>query len=549
MDGRTLYSPFFSGVYWDVEDTLLEDIDRIEVIRGPGGTLWGANAVNGVINIITKRAEDTQGTLVTTAMGTEEKGLVGVRHGGPIGDNGHYRAYAKWFDRDGGAGGADDWHMSRAGFRADWELGDRDRLTTQSDYYDGQVRGTSTLVTLTPPFSETWDEAPDVSGGNVLLRWERELSEGSELALQLYYDCVQRGSIFIGQERDTLDLDFQHRFPLGGPHDIVWGLGYRLTADDTEPSLAVTLDPKSREDDLVSAFVQDEITLNEDRLQLTAGSKFEHNDYTGFEVQPSVRVSWRPREDETVWAAVSRAVRTPSRGEHDGRGNLAVFPVPDDAIGVASVFGNPDMESEDLLACEAGYRTQVTDQLFVDVAGFYNQYDHLRTLEPGEPFVELSPSPPHLVFPSVMHNKMSGETHGVELAAQWQATEWWRLHGAYSYLRMELHLDADSADTVSVQAERQSPRHQFSVRSMMDLPNDLEFDWWLRYVDGLPALDIGSYFDLDVRLGWRPSENLELSLVGQNLFESHDAQFAPSLLRSTATRVERGVYAEATWRF
>jgi iron complex outermembrane receptor protein len=549
IDGRSVYTPMFSGVLWDVQDTLLEDIDRIEVIRGPGGALWGANAVNGVINIITKRASETQGGLLATGGGTEEHGFAGVRYGDALGENGHYRVYAKWFDRDESPGGNDDWRMTRMGFRADWDLGEWDAVTVQGDYYDGRIGERSAVPILTPPFSETFDSDSPVCGGNVLCRWQREFSEDSDLILQLYYDHTERDSVTLRDEVDTVDLDLQHRLPSGSRHDILWGLGYRSIVDDVTLTSAVSLDPVSRDHDLLSAFVQDEITLVEDRLDLTLGSKFEHNDYTGFEVQPSARVAWQPNEREAAWAAISRAVRTPSRIEHDARVNLAVLEVPGAGTGLVSVLPSPDMESEELVAYELGYRTQASDWLFLDVAGFCNRYDSLRTVEPGEPFLELSPSPPHLVLPVSLGNKMSGETHGVELAAQWQPVDWWRVDAAYSYLRMSLHLDADSGDTSSLQAEGQSPRNQFSLRSMMDLPGDLEFDWWLRYVDGLDALDLDSYVGLDLRLGWRPSEDLELSIVGQNLLESHDLQFAPALLLNEATRAERGVYADVTWRF
>jgi iron complex outermembrane receptor protein len=457
--------------------------------------------------------------------------------------------YGKWFDRDAGADGADDWHMGRVGFRTDWHLSEADSLTVQGDYYNGKVGETATLPALTPPFSETFEAAPEVSGGNVLLRWEREYSQDSELALQLYYDRIERDSPFLGEERDSFDLDFQHRFPLEDRHDMLWGLGYRFTADDTEASSAVSLNPQSAEDHLFSAFVQDEITLLQDRLKLTLGSKFEHNDYTGFELQPNARLVWSPGERDTVWAAVSRAVRTPSRSDRGARIDLVALEVPDAGVGLVSVFANPRVASEDLLACELGYRTQPSDRLFLDVAGFYNRYDDLVAAEAALPFFEPSPSPPHVVLPFVGGNRMSGQTCGIEVASQWQVLDWWRVHAAYSYLMMDLDVDEDSGEIVSANDEGTSPPHQFSLRSMMDLPNDLELDWWLRYVDSLDSMDVGSYATLDLRLGWQPSEDFELSLVGQNLFESDTPQFGSSLVSAEATRVQRGVYAKATWRF
>lgn len=552
IDGRSVYSPLFSGVYWDVQDTLLEDVDRIEVIRGPGATLWGANAVNGVINIITKNAEDTQGGLLTAGGGNEERGFGQVRYGGKIGEDAYYRAYAKYFDRDAGAHGADDWHVGRVGFRADWNVNEMDALTFQGDYSDGESGERSTYPILSPPFSDTVEDDSPFSGGNILFRWERQFSEASDLALQTYYDRTERATTFVAQKHDTFDLDFQHRFrPMEG-QEIVWGLGYQFIADEIVGSWTLAVDNEHQEDHLLSAFVQDEMSFMEDRLRVTVGSKFEHNDYTGFEFQPSGRVLWTPRERDTVWAAVSRAVRTPSRietAEDGGRINLRAFPGLGGVTTLASLFANSDMESEELLGYELGYRTRVTDRLTLDIAGFYNQYDDLRTLDLETPYMEDTPAPSHILIPFRVGNKMDGETYGVELAAEWKVLKWWRLDAAYTYLQMELHVDADSGDILSEAAEGQSPHNQFSLRSSMDLPSNLEFDSWLRYVDNLPDLDVNSYVTLDVRLGWKPRENIELFVVGQNLIDSEHREFGPRFLETQATSVERGVYAGLTWRF
>lgn len=559
IDGRTVYTPLFSGVYWELQDTLLEDIDRIEVIRGPGATLWGANAVNGVINIITRQAKNTQGTLMTAGAGTEEQGFGSVRYGGNLSEEGYYRAYAKYDNRDGGvyASGddaADQWHKAQGGFRTDWDGRPNTQFTFQGDIYEGDGGETVEMKSLTPPYTRDADQDIDFSGVNLLARCTHTLSETSNLTLQLYYDRAKRMSTVLGLTQDTYDIDFQHQFHLGKAHDIVLGCGYRLVRDEIDNTFLTSFYPESRNDSLYSAFVQDDITLIEDYLWFTLGSKFEHNDYTGFEYQPSCRILWTPAEHHSVWTAVSRAVRTPCRAEDDIRINSVILPAGSllpafSGPGVGALIGNRDFESEDLMACELGYRVVPADKLSFDFAAFYNQYDDLRTLEQGAPYLETTPLPPHLVIPYYARNKMDGETYGVEVAADWDVFEWWRLRVAYTWLQMQLHLDKDSRDTASESAEGDSPHNQVSVRSSLRLANDIELDIWLRYVDNLPNQQVGKYITLDTRVGWKPSEALELSVVGQNLLDSQHQEFVPEIIDTTPTEVERSVYAKMTWRF
>src|SRR5438552_3237702 len=307
IDGRTVYTPLYAGVFWDFQDTLLEDLDRIEVISGPGATLWGANAVNGVINITTKQAKDTQGVLLLGGGGTELRDFGGVRYGGALAPNLHFRVYGQYFDRDSmvfptGQDAANDWHLGQGGFRLDWDASASTLLTLQGDLYDGRIAQPGTTGDIT------------VDGSNVIGRWSHTFAEDSDLKLQVYYDRTHRRipDVFA-EDLDTYDVDFQHRFPLGERHDLVWGLGYRLIEDDVSNSPILAFLPARVSRQWFSGFVQDEITLVKDRLHLTLGTKIEHNDYTGFEVQPSARLAWRLSQQQTVWAATSRAVRTPSR--------------------------------------------------------------------------------------------------------------------------------------------------------------------------------------------------------------------------------------------
>lgn len=558
IDGRSIYTPLFSGVFWDMQDTLLEDLERIEIIRGPGAALWGANAVNGVINIITKRASETQGVLLTGGAGSEERSFGSVRYGGTLGAGAHIRAYAKYFDRDdsvlsSGSTAHDDWQVGRGGFRLDWQTTDQNAITLEGDLYDGTLAQTYFLGSLLPPFQQTVRDQLNIRGGSLLGRWSHRFSEVSDVRAQFYYDRTVRDTLVFTEDRDNYDLDFQHRVPFGKRQDVVWGLGYRLTTDAVGNSFTVSLNPQSRTTHLVSAFAQDEIALLNHQVHLTLGSKFEYNDFTGFEVQPRGRVSWAPSDWHTLWAAISRAVRTPSRAEDDIRLNQRVLPpgtlFRGSPVAVTAFLGSRSFASEKLVAYELGYRVQPKEQLTLDVAAFYHVYDELRSLEPGTSFLETSPGPPHLVVPFVVANKLAGETYGVELSALWQIAEWWRLRGLYSYLQIQLHTAAGSRDTLSEGAEGNSPQHQFGVRSSMELPGRFELDVALRYVDRLPNLQIPSYTAVDVRVGWKIARGLEAAIVGQNLLDDRHPEFAPSFIRTQPTEVQRGVYTKITWRF
>jgi iron complex outermembrane receptor protein len=547
-DGRSVYTPLFSGVFWDVQDTVMEDIERIEVIRGPGAALWGANAVNGVINIITKSSKDTQGGLISAGGGTEENGFGSVRYGGKIKDDAYYRVYAKYFNRDDfrdsiGREGSDEWDVFRGGFRTDWDLSPQNTLNVQGDIYSGTVGQRVNVPTLAPPFSFTpfnreLNGRADVSGGNVLGAWKHNFSDSADLNIQMYYDRTERRDLVHLERRDTYDLDAVQHFTWGDRQEFVVGAGYRYTTDKLGDGKAQTgtivFTPDSRGDQLFSTFLQDEITLVPERLRLTLGTKLEHNDYTGFEVQPSTRLLWTPNRHNSVWGAVSRAVRTPSRFEDDIRAHFAAVPIGG-APTFLDILGNPNYHSEKLIAYEIGYRVQPIDRASFDLALFYNDYEDLRTVE----------GLPPVVLPQ---NNMRGETYGAEISANLTVTKEWRLSASYTALKMQLHQTQSPLAVPGEGAEGDSPQNQFQIRSYLDLPYHLQLDSAAYYVDHLTSRGVPGYVRWDVRLGWRPRPNFDLSLNVQNILDDRHPEFGPGYLVSP-TEVERCIYAKATWRF
>jgi iron complex outermembrane receptor protein len=519
MDGRLLYTPLLSGVFWEIQDTMMEDLDRIEVVRGPGATLWGANAVNGVINIVSRSAKDTQGMLVTGGGGTEEQGFGGVRYGGKIGESTYYRVYGKFQRRDeqatpSGAGAGDFTEHGQGGFRVDSFVADDNQLTFQGDLYHNftGIAGR--------------DDAEHY-GGNLLGRWTRTFSDTAGLQVQTYYDRGLRDvPLQFSEDRSTFDLDAQHHFELRERHKFVVGANYRYSADETGTTGTYQFSPANRGIQLFSGFVQDEIALVPERLTLYAGSKVEHNDFTGFEWQPGVRLAFNPAEKQTLWAAVSRAVRTPSRGDSDTR----FMPFP--ATGVVAIQGNPDFRSEVVVAYELGYRIQAHPRVLIDVAGFYNQYDRLRTLQ--------------LVPPLVIDNLREGDTRGIELEVKYQVTGWWRVGGSYTYLNKDLRFKPGALDPTGGTLEANDPDHMATLHSSLDLPRNFEFDVIVRYMDRLPNPAIPSYVGLDLRLAWRPKPGLELAVVGQNILDDRHPEFS---VGAAPPEVQRGAYGKVTWSF
>ena len=548
IDGRSVYSPLYAGVFWDVQDTLLEDIERIEVISGPGGTLWGANAVNGVINIITRSAADTKGAFVELGGGNEERGFAGLRYGGTLGDDIAASAYVKYFDRDsskeiGGGDGIDDSHLAQAGFRMERESGESSLFTLQGDVYGGASAGvfrdSFTLGTL-PAGTEG---ETDVAGANVLGRWDREFDNG-DLTLQIYYDYTRRDIPNTYKEsRDTVDIDFQHHWAFGDRNDVLWGVGFRESSDELDNTLFASFEPANRDDQTWSAFFQDKIELSE-RLYLTLGSKFEDNDYTGFESQPNARLSWLMDERRTFWAAISRAVRIPSRLDTDLRLTLP-FPIPGIPFPVyVTVAGNPELDSERLVAYEAGYRIQAGDRLSFDVTVFHNDYEDLQTVEPQPPVIVAVPPLPYALVPNLLDSRMAGESSGATFVANWQPASSWRLRFQYSRFDLDLETEPGSLDQARPNLTGNSPEDQLAVYAFAELPRNLSLYTGIRYVDALPNQAVESYTAVDVNLAWQARERMRASIAVQNLNDSRHLEF-----RDGANQIERSASIKVTFSF
>ena len=548
IDGRSVYSPLHAGVFWEVQDTLLQDVDRIEIIRGPGATIWGPNAVNGVINIITKSAKDTRGGLVATGAGNDQR-FSDFRYGAGNGRNLDYRVYGKVFNRTPEFHRDnirfDDWQMGRTGFRVDWDLNSRDAVTLQGDLYKGSIGERLQIgrAPTEPPAIVQQDG--HISGGNVLGRWRRQLRDGSDFQVQTYYDRTDRRSVNFVEMRDTFDVDFLHHVPMARRHDIIWGAGARFSSGRIPQVVPTTVfTPNNRLDQMYTAFVQDEISLAENRLWLTIGSKFLRTSFAAFEPQPSARLLWTPSDRQTLWAAVTRAVRTPSDVERSlgGSGFVAANPPI-----FSRVTPNQDFVSEKLVGYEAGYRSLLDPKLYVDITAFHNRYSDLLSREIGRAFAEASPPPAHFVIPISLGNGLYGSTSGFEIAPNWRPAPWWQLDGAYSYLNMNLQKRPGSLDTTGIAlTEGSSPGHQIVVRSWLNLPGKLEFSQTYRYVSALPTQRAGSYQTADAWLAWRPGQLVEFSVTGRNLLQPNHPEFGGN--PGGLVGIRRSVYAAVTLR-
>lgn len=553
MDGRSVYDSFFSGIYWDTKDYLLADVDRIEVIRGPGGTIWGANAVNGVVNVISKSARNTQGLLLEGGGGTEEQGFGGARYGFKINDQAYGRVYAKYDTHDDlltttGAAANDHWRSTRGGFRTDWEPGVENQYTVQGDFYFNSYRQTTYLPTVVPPYERPLVGSTGAEGGNLSGRWTHAFSGDSELTVQAYWDRTHRDALTYCSTTDTFDVDANHHFALGERNTVSWGAGFREIHDrfaDQIPEFIVT--PAADTLRLYSAFLQDEFKLVPEKLSLTAGAKVENNDFSGWEIQPTARLLWQAAERQTVWGALTRAVRSPSRSDNALR--IQFQTLPPGALGfntVPALFQAAGGTSEAQITTEweLGYRAELSPNVSLDLAGFYNESDKLFSLSPMGA-IPMTNTVPYLLIPVRTGNESTGQAYGTELTLNWQAAEWWRLRLSYSAMHMRFMappgVQTDNAAYIP---------QQLALNSGWNLGNHFQIDAWLRCVDEVRDGGIPAYVTADLRIAWKPREDWEISLVGQNLLDSQHPEYGRAFIEhGPLAEVQRSFYGKVTWRF
>ena len=511
IDGRSIYTVRFGGVDWDMHNIPLETIERIEVIRGPGGSLWGANAYNGVINIITKSASETQGTLLAVGGGSEHQIKSAAIYGDKLkDDNGHYRIYGEFdkfddFKRSDGSDGVDAWDTAQTGFRTDWNK-DRSDFTLQGDFNYHRMG-----LFLPGLFKPSKIQA---YSGNLLGRWTKSFDDESQLSMLFYYDMVNRKEVITNEVRHIGNFEFQHNFEISEGHQFVWGGRYNINADRLGNSQFIQVSDQKRTLQTISGFVQDSFYIEPDLLKMIIGTKIESNAFTGFEYQPNARLVWTPNEKNAFWGAASRAVRTPTRLEDN-----AALP------GIANI--NPDLDSEELISLEVGLRHIFNKDLFVEVAGFANKYDNLIAQNFATDGLE---------------NVSKGESQGFEITTTFQATDSWKLLANYSYFNIDLHGKREDD-------EFSFPRNMANLKSFIDINDKLQFNTTLSYSDNISTFNTPSILRLDIGLTYKPNENTEISIWGQNLTDSQQGPEMTAREQGDILEVERAIFAKITWRF
>ncbi len=549
VDGRSVYSTTFSGTNWEELGYPLELIERIEIIRGPGGANWGANAVNGIINIITRRAHTLEGGLLSLTYGTDTDGALSALYGTPLSHDRHFLFYLREFRSNGGGltgqwvHDDDVWRATRVGGRMEWDRGD-DQLSLELTGLDSRIHDTYRLSPFRPPFRRYVSDHTSNQEFTAMGQWEHTLSDESEVQVRANFRSYDSASLIVNEVRTSGEFDFQHRFRLSPRQELVWGAGVRYTEDHLSGQIVAQFDPDRRRYRTFSAFAQDEISFLDGALRLTLGTKIEHNDYTGLELQPTARLAWQPSEQTTWWAAVTRAVGTPSRTEADVYSPVYSFP----GIEVA-LQGNKDFDSETVVTIEGGLRRKLSEELSADITIFYSDYDKFRATVLKAPFLYLQLAPPRLVAPVVVTNDSGAVTKGIEIVLDWQPHRRWHTRLMWSYLEINVQPHTNLIDILTPTLADDTPAHQLNWQQRILLSEQLQLDIDFRYVDRLKSLDIDAYATVDLRLGWMPRNDLEIEVSVRNLLQPEHTELTPTIINTLPSRVERGVYAQVTWEF
>jgi iron complex outermembrane receptor protein len=548
IDGRTVYTPLFAGTVWSKEDPPLEDIERIEVIRGPGGSVWGANAFNGVINIITKSARETLGSYAQARAGNEDKVAFEARHGFKVAEDSAVRLYGKLERRDAarstaGAGDEDDWDAARVGARGDFALHDGQKLTLDGSLYTQRYSEISTVPVLTAPFSRIVEDRYQDKGGHALLRWASADAAPVNHNAQFFLNHDQ----FLDQRVTTADVEYGAQFKPFDGHLMQFGFGYRHTWDETQTIAVGGFTPIKQDYHRFSAFLQDAIALFDDQVELILGARLEHNAFSGFEVQPNIRARWSIDDRQTVWASAARAVRTPSRLDQDAVSDISVLPTAPVPT-LLQFRGDPDFKSEELLAFDVGYRVQPLDSVSIDIAAFYYDYDHLRAQVVGAPELQLGAPVPHAVVPINLASQLAAETYGGEVAAEWFVDRDWKTSAGYSYA--EINVDPTlGGQNPQARDVFKSPEHQVFARTGFSLFDALDVDVGVRFASRLRQDQIGDYVAADARVAWRPADGIELSISAQNLFHDNEPEFLSETPQTPRSNVQTSVFGQLRIQF
>ncbi len=563
VDGRTIYNPFYNGAYWNDQNLILDDIQRIEIIRGSGGSSWGTAAVNGIINIITKNTKDIQGGLINLRTGTEEKAMTAFRYGGQLDDQTHYKVWGKYSDNDKfyddlekGNKAHDDWNIASGGFKLDYSPTASDTFSLDFEIFEEQIHekvirswwNGGTVPKPAAPANDLLDTQQNVRGGHALFNWGHAFSETEEFALQFFADRYENSTAALTQRGDTYNFDLEYSFEALKNHQITFGAGYKYFDYHIIGSKYATLNKNLDEDiDSKSLFIQDDITVIEDLLKLTLGCKFEKNEMTGWENQPSARITLTPTKDTTIWGAVSRSVRVPSvMGQ---LGNLMFVEGRGGAPFDIRLNVNGKTESEIANLYELGIRQQFNDNLSIELTGFVNDYQNIRT-------IINTPSPTD--FNLDLSYDMEGITTGAELAVSYQATDWWKIRTGYSYVYSNfnnkvnnLEHFAPGSDAKSI--EERDAKHQAFLQSFVDISDKVTFDTTYRYVSAVAVQpnynNIPAYFTMDARIGLEFAKNAEISLVGQNLLDPHREEYGSYFFATVPSETPRGFYIQLDYKF